>query len=209
MSIYDEIIKLRDAARTSLNRVQNFPKMTPYGFMYTATIVAGSAAHSEVFKFNPATYAGEDMDGVLKKLVEKAGLVAGTLGYVECTEGVLDYLLTPEYDDEDERKTYRRQLYNGVTTSSDGRNVTIPGTGIRYTVKKPDAKRNTYSDWKTLDASVLVVINVVGEWKDESADIQNKAKLDEWMLATSGDVTKALDYLKALDNLVGKAMTNK
>ena len=203
MTIYDEIIKLRDSTSNSLRRVQNFPKLVPYGSMYTATLIAGGAAISEVFKFNPATYAGEDMDGILKKLIEKAGLVEGTLGYVECTEGVMDYLLVPEED------SYRKTWYNGVTVSNDRRTINIPGTGIRYTVKKPEAKRNTYSDWKTLDASVLVVINAVAEWKDPKADEENKKKLDAWLVETAGDVTKALEYLTNLDKLVTKAMTHK
>lgn len=204
MTIHDEIIKLRDSASNSLRRVENFPKLTPYGSIYTATIVAGGKALSEVFKFNPHTYAGEDMDGVIKRLVEKAGLVEGTLGYVECTEGVLDYLLVPSEDE-----SFSPKFYNGVAASQDRTNVTIPGTGIRYTVKKPEAKRNTYSDWKTLDASVLVVINAVGEWKDEKADEENKKKVEDWLVSTAGDVTKALEYLTALDKLVGKAMSHK
>ncbi len=204
MTIHDEIIKLRDSASNSLRRVENFPKLTPYGSIYTATLVAGGIALSEVFKFNPHTYAGEDMDGIIKRLVEKAGLVEGTLGYVECTEGVLDYLLVPSEDE-----SYQKKFYNGVSASQDRKNVTIPGTGIRYTVKKPEAKRNTYSDWKTLDASVLVVINAVGEWKDEKADEENKKKVEDWLVSTAGDVTKALEYLTALDKLVGKAMTHK
>ena len=204
MTIHDEIIKLRDSASNSLRRVENFPKLTPYGSIYTATLVAGGIALSEVFKFNPHTYSGEDMEGVIKKLVEKSGLVEGTLGYVECTEGVLDYLLVPSEDE-----SYQKKFYNGVSASRDRKNVTIPGTGIRYTVKKPEAKRNTYSDWKTLDASVLVVINAVGEWKDEKADEENKKKVEDWLVSTAGDVTKALEYLTALDKLVGKAMTHK
>jgi hypothetical protein len=204
MTIHDEIIKLRDSASNSLRRVENFPKLTPYGSIYTATLVAGGIALSEVFKFNPHTYAGEDMDGIIKRLVEKAGLVEGTLGYVECTEGVLDYLLVPSEDE-----SYQKKFYNGVSASQDRKNVTIPGTGIRYTVKKPEAKRNTYSDWKTLDASVLVVINAVGEWKDEKADEENKKKVEDWLVSTAGDVTKALEYLTALDKLVEKAMTHK
>jgi hypothetical protein len=204
MTIHDEIIKLRDSASNSLRRVDNFPKLTPYGSIYTATIVAGGTALSEVFKFNPHTYAGEDMDGVIKRLVEKAGLVEGTLGYVECTEGVLDYLLDPKEDE-----SYTKPFYNGVTASRDRKNVTIPGTGIRYTVKKPETKRNTYSDWKTLDESVLVVINAVGEWKDPRVDEENKKKVEDWLVSTAGDVTKALEYLTALDKLVTKAMTHK
>ncbi|BBA65258.1 predicted ORF [Xanthomonas phage XacN1] len=204
MTIHDEIIKLRDSASNSLRRVENFPKLTPYGSIYTATLVAGGIALSEVFKFNPHTYAGEDMDGIIKRLVERAGLVEGTLGYVECTEGVLDYLLVPSEDE-----SYQKKFYNGVSASRDRKNVTIPGTGIRYTVKKPEAKRNVYSDWKTLDASVLVVINAVGEWKDEKADEENKKKVEDWLVSTAGDVTKALEYLTALDKLVGKAMTHK
>lgn len=204
MTIHDEIIKLRDSASNSLRRVENFPKLTPYGSIYTATLVAGGIALSEVFKFNPHTYAGEDMDGIIKRLVEKAGLVEGTLGYVECTEGVLDYLLVPSEDE-----SYQKKFYNGVSASQDRKNVTIPGTGIRYTVKKPEAKRNVYSDWKTLDASVLVVINAVGEWKDEKADEENKKKVEDWLVSTAGDVTKALEYLTALDKLVEKAMTHK
>lgn len=204
MTIHDEIIKLRDSASNSLRRVENFPKLIPYGSIYTATIVAGGKALSEVFKFNPHTYAGEDMDGVIKRLVEKAGLVEGTLGYVECTEGVLDYLLVPSEDE-----SFSPKFYNGVAASHDRTNVTIPGTGIRYTVKKPEAKRNTYSDWKTLDASVLVVINAVGEWKDEKADEENKKKVEDWLVSTAGDVTKALEYLTALDKLVEKAMSHK
>lgn len=144
------------------------------------------------------------MDGIIKRLVEKAGLVEGTLGYVECTEGVLDYLLVPSEDE-----SYQKKFYNGVSASQDRKNVTIPGTGIRYTVKKPEAKRNVYSDWKTLDASALVVINAVGEWKDEKADEENKKKVEDWLVSTAGDVTKALEYLTALDKLVGKAMTHK
>lgn len=204
MTIHDEIIKLRDSASNSLRRVENFPKLTPYGSIYTATLVAGGVALSEVFKFNPHTYAGEDMDGIIRRLVERAGLVEGTLGYVECTEGVLDYLLVPSEDE-----SYEKKFYNGVSASRDRKNVTIPGTGIRYTVKKPEAKRNVYSDWKTLDASVLVVINAVGEWKDEKADEENKKKVEDWLVSTAGDVTKALEYLTALDKLVGKAMTHK
>jgi hypothetical protein len=204
MTIHDEIIKLRDSASNSLRRVENFPKLTPYGSIYTATLVAGGIALSEVFKFNPHTYAGEDMDGIIKRLVEKAGLVEGTLGYVECTEGVLDYLLDPSEDE-----SYQKTFYNGVTASQDRKNVTIPGTGIRYTMKKPEAKRNTYSDWKTLDASVLVVINAVGEWKDEKANEENKKKVEDWLISTAGDVTKALEYLKSLDALVGKALSHK
>jgi hypothetical protein len=204
MTIYDEIIKLRDSASNSLRRVQDFPKLTPYGSIYTATLVAGGKALSEVFKFNPHTYAGEDMDGIIKRLVEKAELVEGTLGYVECTEGVLDYLLVPEEDE-----SYTKSFYNGVSASRDRKNVTIPGTGIRYTVKRPEAKHNVYSDWKTLDKSVLVVINAVDEWKDPTADEENKKKLDEWLVTTAGNVTKAREYLKSLDALVGKAMSHK
>lgn len=213
MTIYDEIIKLRDSTSNSLRRVNNFPKLIPYGFMYTATLVAGGTVLSEVFKFNPHTYAGESMGGVLKKLVEKAGLIEGTLGSVECTEGVLDYLLTPEYDDEDERSSCRKTWYNGVTVSDDRRTVNIPGTAIRYTVVPPPVegkrRRSSYPDWKTLDTSVLVVVNAVDEWKDPSADAENKKKLDEWLVDTAGDVSKALEHLKELDKLVGKAMTNK
>ncbi len=204
MSIYDEIIKLRNSVSNSLRRVDNIPKLDPYGYIYTATIIAGGKALSEVFKFNPHTYASVNMGDVLKKLVEKAGLVEGTLGCVECTEGVLDYLLVPE---EDESCT--KSFYNGVTASCDRKNVTIPGTGIRYTVKKPEAKRHTYGDWKTLDESVLVVINAVGEWKDPSADDNNKKKVEDWLLSTAGDVTKALEDLKSLDELVGKAIFHK
>lgn len=190
MTIYDEIINLRDSASNILRRVQDFPKLTPYGSIYTATLIAGGNALSEVFKFNPHTYASEDMEGTIKRLVEKSGLVDGTLGYVECTEGVLDYLL-------------------GVSASRDRKNVTIPGTGIRYTMKKPEAKRNVYSEWKTLSESVLVVINAVGEWKDPKADEENKKKLDEWLVDTAGDVTKAREYLTSLEALVGKAMSHK
>lgn len=204
MTIHDEIIKLRDSASNSLRRVNNFPKLTPYGSIYTATLVAGGIALSEVFKFNPHTYAGEDMDSIIRRLVERAGLVEGTLGYVECTEGGLDYLLVPSEDE-----SYQKKFYNGVSASRDRKNVTIPGTGIRYTVKKPEEKRNVYSDWKTLDASILVVINAVGEWKDEKADEENKKKVEDWLVSTAGDVTKALEYLTALDKLVEKAMTHK
>lgn len=211
MTIYDEIIKLRDSASNSLRRVKNFPKLTPYGSIYTATIVAGDTVLSEVFKFNPHTCAGEDMDGVIKRLVDKAGLVEGTLGYVECTEGVLDYLLDPNesYTLLDPNESYTKPFYNGVTASRDRKNVNIPGTGIRYTVKKPEAKSNTYRDWKTLDESVLVVINAVGEWKDPRADEENKKKVEDWLVSTAGDVTKALEYLTTLDKLVTKAMTHK
>lgn len=204
MNIHDEIIKLRDSASNSLCRVENFPELTPYGFIYTATIIAGGTALSEVFKYNPYTYAGEDMDGVIKRLVEKAGLVEGALGCVQCTEGALNYLLDPKEDE-----PYTKSFYNGVTASRDRKNVTIPGTGIRYTVKKPNAKHTTYGDWKTLDASVLVVINAVGEWKDPSADEENKKKVEDWLVSTASDVTKALEYLTALDKLVGKAMSHK
>lgn len=48
-----------------------------------------------------------------------------------------------------------------------------------------------------------------GEWKDEKADEENKKKVEDWLVSTAGDVTKALEYLTALDKLVGKAMTHK
>lgn len=214
MTIYDEIIKLRDSARNSLNRVNNFPKLVSYGSLYTATLVADGNAVSEVFKFNPNTYASEGMEDVLLKLVDKSGLVPN-LQWCECTEGTLDHLLVPEYqDDDDEAPMNPTKFYNGVTCSSDRRTINIPGTSIRYTVKPEPVegkKRRGYTNpqWNNLDESVVVVINAISEWKDPEADAENKKKLDEWLLATAGDVGKAHDYLTALNKLVEKAMSHK
>lgn len=210
MNNHDEILKLRDLASNSLRRVgEDFPKPTPYGFIYTATLIAGGSAVTEVFKFNPNTYIEVDMHGILKRLVENARLVQGTLGYVECTEGAVDNLLAPDYIDNNGRKRYNKTWCNGVTVSDNHTIVTIPGTAIRYTVKNPEVKRNTYSDWKTLDESVLVVINAVGEWKDPSIDEDNKNKVHNWLVSTAGDVTKALEYIKNLHALVEKTLSDK
>ncbi len=203
MTIYEEIIKLRNASSNSLGRIQKFPELKPYGHVYTATLVAGGEAVSEVFKYNPDTFAGDDIDDILKWLLSKSNLVQGNLGYVECTEGGIGYLLESNADD------HQRELYNGVKVSADGSTVRIPGTGIRYTVEPPGKKRNTNLDWKTLDASVLVVITAVAEWKDEAADICNKKLIDEWLMETAGDVTKALEYITSLDKLVTKALSHK
>lgn len=72
-------------------------------------------------------------------------------------------------------------------------------------------KRRGYTNpkWNKLDESLVVVINAISEWKDPEADAENKEKLDEWLLATADDVSKAHDYLTALNKLVTKAMDNK
>lgn len=214
MTIHDEILKLRNSIQSRLSHISAVPVQKPYGHTYTATIIAGGQAHTDVFRFNPHTYASEfNMDGVLLSLVEKAGLVEGKLTNVECTAGVLSYLLVPEepVSEEDYWRRPRSATKSHVDLSDDAKSLTIKGSGIRYIVEKETGKKRRSNGWawEYLDESVLIVITAVSEWKDTATDEINAKALKDWTIDSASHIEDASDKMKQLDLLLEKALGHK
>jgi hypothetical protein len=200
-SIHEEISGLCNAAHNNLSKISTVPAIKPYGFMYLATILVNGSAYSDTFMFNPETYSSENMYDVLKNLLKKSGISAEDIDEAECTEGVLSYLLCSE-------DSYRHSgnSNNGISYSQDRRTVTITGNNIRY--KTSGGKKNSFN-WKTLDESVMIVINVVSEWKDPQTDEINNKALSEWLTNTEECVAKTQRYLNSVKELIAKAIADK
>lgn len=174
---------LKHNAVSVINAIPPFPTPIPYGHVYTATIVAGGGAFSETFKYNPATFDFEGMDGLIQRLLLKAGIISDEVNTAEIDYCTLDFLL----DSEDTPLPDTITRDHGV--------LRIKLSGVRWWVH---SKRG--GDWVYGDSDSVIVVTAAQEWESAAVDEANASMVQEWRTRVQTALDTAINKLTELRN---------
>lgn len=174
---------LKYNAVSVINAIPPFPTPIPYGHVYTATIVTGGVAFSETFKYNPATFDSEGMDGLIRRLLLKAGIISDAVNTAELEYCTLDFLLDSE----------NTPLPNTITR--DHGVLRIKLSGVRWR-----ARSKGCVDWVYGDSDSVIVVTAAQEWESAAVDEVNASMMQEWRTRMQTALDTAIDKLTVMRN---------